>query len=163
MKVNNMEDNKSNKNLQNATKAKAITLLGSGMNKTDVANQLGISRDVIYDWLKDDDFVNAINLAIETSVNHLIKLLSRLDDKVIKTLERLLDSQNDALALKAVLGFIEARKSLGQLEHIYNRIHQLESMLLPKFKVVDKTHKELLEGATKCAEATNKLETMMGK
>lgn len=117
---------KIDKNLQNPTKNKAIQLLSAGVTKTEVANQLGISRDTIYDWLKDDAFRIAVNLAVDNNTKHLSNELAKLDNKAIDAIERALNHENVAIALKAALGFIEVRKSLNQIDNIYTRIEQLE-------------------------------------
>lgn len=147
------ENTKSDKTLQNSTKNKAIKLLSSGMSKTDVANQLGVSRDVIYNWLKDAKFRDAINIEIDTSTKLLSIELAKLDIKATQAIARALDSDNASLALKAALGFIEVRKNLSQIDNICGRIEQLEEVITPKHIVVDNTNRELAENAKKCINA----------
>lgn len=150
-----MSDIKSNKTLQKATKMKAIKLLSSGMSKTDVANELGISRDAIYDWLKDDEFRQAINIEIDTGTQQLSEKLAQLDINAINAIERSLNSDNEAIALKAALGFIEARKSLSQIDSICARLEVLEQIIQPKHHVVDCVVKESLK-STRTAVKTSK-------
>ena len=158
-----MNEFKSNKTLQKATKQKAIKLLSAGMSKTDVANELGISRDVIYDWLKSEEFRQAINIEIDTSTRQLSEKLSQLDTNAINAIERALNSNNDMIALKAALGFIEARKTLSQIDSICTRIEELEKSITPKHFIVDNTNKELLESAKICANSIKELGAIANK
>jgi predicted transcriptional regulator len=138
-----------NKNLHNPLQQKAIKLLSSGVSKTSVAEILGISRDTIYDWLKEEWFIKEINNTIDNNTRELGQMLSELDNKAIKAIERALDSNNEAIALKAALGFIDARKNLSQIDNIYDRIEMLESIIGDKYNITEYRFNKLVNGDKK--------------
>jgi uncharacterized protein YjcR len=82
---------------------KCIEMMLKGLKYTEIAEKLKCSRQSIYDWLKDDDFVKSLDKCrqeIKTSTNN--KVLSKIDTYVEK-IEQLADnSPSDTVKLNAL-------------------------------------------------------------
>lgn len=75
---------------------KAIGLLGAGMNKTDTAQECGISRETLHQWLRQDDFNAALrDLHRRQGRLSFSRALSLVDDALATLSEIMTDPEQD--------------------------------------------------------------------
>ena len=82
---------------------KCIEMILKGMKYTEISKKLPCSRESIYNWLKDDDFVLSLDKSrqeIKTQTNN--KILAKIDTYVEKIEELAENSQSDNVKLNAL-------------------------------------------------------------
>lgn len=82
---------------------KCIEMILKGMKYTEISKKLPCSRDSIYNWLKDADFVKALDTSrqeIKTSTNN--KVLAKVGTYIEKIEELADNSQSDNVKLNAL-------------------------------------------------------------
>lgn len=85
----------------------AATLIASGMAIQDVAGQLDIHRSTLWHWRQLETFEAYLNaLRSEAAQNTLGRLIS-LQSNALDTMSRIMESGNDATALKAACYVLE--------------------------------------------------------
>lgn len=67
----------------------AAIMLAEGKTKTEIATELKISRQTLYDWLKLDEFNEEVNHIITLSKDETEKRLTFNIDKYVKELEKI--------------------------------------------------------------------------
>ncbi len=88
---------------------KCIELILKGLKYTEISKDIPCSRQAIYDWLKDDDFMLALDNArqeIKTQANN--KILGKVDVYVSKIEELAFNSSSEKVKLDALTFLYEA-------------------------------------------------------
>lgn len=67
----------------------AAIMLAEGKSKTEIATELKISRQTLYDWLKLEEFNEEVNRIIKLSKDETEKRLTFNIDKYVKELENI--------------------------------------------------------------------------
>lgn len=111
---------------------KAIALLMAGKDKSAVAQEIGISRNTLYKWQKQENFRAALRKAEAALVSDIAGQLARLGSKAQSVLSEQMKEESSPQALsaaRAVLGFIPKFLELAQFEE---RLSALEEALEDK-------------------------------
>lgn len=67
----------------------AAIMLAEGKNRTEIARELKISRQTLYDWLKLDEFNEEVNRIVTLSKDETEKRLTFNIDKYVSELEKI--------------------------------------------------------------------------
>lgn len=67
----------------------AAIMLAEGKNKTEIATELKISRQTLYDWLKLEEFNEEVNHIVTLTKEETEKRLTFNIDKYVKELEKI--------------------------------------------------------------------------
>lgn len=102
---------------------KCIEMLLKGMKYTEISKKLPCSRDSIYNWLKDEDFILALDTSrqeIKTSTNN--KVLAKIGSYVEKIEQLAENSQSDNVKLNALTFLYESvmGKATSKIEQNIN-------------------------------------------
>lgn len=91
----------------NKKKLQAIDLIIEGkLNKKEIANILHVSRQTIYDWIKDSEFNQEFEIRRDEYINKCKNRLIYVLPKAMEALEKLLTDKNanaKFLAVKEIL------------------------------------------------------------
>ena len=98
----------------------AIHLLVSGLTDTEVAEQIGVSRQTVNQWKnQDDDFIYELNKQRSEIWNQFGDHYRSLIPKAIKVLEEGLDSEDPKMRLEV------ARLILGKFKLEPKPVHEI--------------------------------------
>lgn len=92
----------------------AAALLTSGLSVQEVADQLGIHRTTLWHWRKLETFHAYFNALRADAHSQTAEGIAALQLKAVETVERLLETGSDGIALRAaslVLETVQARPS----------------------------------------------------
>ena len=108
------------KNLTPRQRRALEALITSG-NVSDAAEKANVSRDTIYRWQKQPEFMAALNEAVSESISSLSRRLVNLGNKAIASLSLALTGKDVPVALQVraadiVLGRLLALRELHDLE-----------------------------------------------
>ena len=101
-----------------AKKLRAIDLLVQGKKIKDIAAELEVSPDAIYDWKKIAEFKNQLDLYREEIYQSLINRQMEVGHKAIDKLEELIESGNNRqrVQLDASIAILKQLPSAGAKE-----------------------------------------------
>lgn len=87
---------------------RAIILMARGLNISEVAKEVGVSEQTIYNWKRDDLFVSALRAETMSCLMDCRRSLGALAARAIETLADLLSSENPHVRLKAATSIMAA-------------------------------------------------------
>lgn len=89
---------------------KAIVLLISGKNKAQVAQEVGVTRETVSRWSRlDPQFMATYNQQMRDLVDSEIKEVLNLRRKAFDKIGELMDSDDEAIALKAATTIVKTK------------------------------------------------------
>ena len=95
----------------------------------NLCKEAGIDRDTYYKWIKDPAWVEAFEyhtkLAAEEARNYLKALYSKAAQKI----DKLLDSESEAIVLKAACAVLEYQFKYAEQDAIIKRVDQVMERL----------------------------------
>lgn len=94
----------------------AALLLVSGQSVQETADQLGVHRTTLWHWRNLETFQAYLNALRSDVRDEATEGIVALHQKAVGTVERMLDSENDATALRAAALVLEAARgrSVGE-------------------------------------------------
>lgn len=112
---------------------KAVILLAQGQSVTEVSDEIGVSRQAIYNWLSDDDYQRQVQDEKMLYMRLLSSRIVRVCDQALRHLEKVTEGDTDVtLARDADIRLKADRLALTQLRDLYEladhevRISRLE-------------------------------------
>ena len=113
---------------------KAVRALCSTGNVTQAAREVKVTRETLYQWMKDPRFQVALQEETAQGLDSLSRGMVDLGAKAFKTLRDALDDEQTSPAVKIkVAGMVLGRMSqLQELTNVENRITRLEKTLEDK-------------------------------
>jgi predicted transcriptional regulator len=101
-----------------AKKQKAIRLLVfTTKTKKEIAKELGITEQTLYNWLRDEEFNSFLRsetkLYLSYIRNFIFKKLSELLIKSFEVIEKSLSSQNESVRVKSAFNILNVYSNLG--------------------------------------------------
>ena len=134
--INNVSNPKPDNNPENPTlskkQLKAIPLILSARNLTEGANSARISRDTVYEWMKDPGFREEYERQSRELVEEGFQSLKGLTSDAVETLRKLLKSRQDAIKYKAATAIIDNTLRYIEAEEIAKRVAELERRINTK-------------------------------
>ena len=110
---------------------RSLLFLGSGFSITDTANELGVSRQTIYNWLQNKDFKKLLKEYREEVFQASIEQIKEMNYKAVMTLVNLLTRpMKDSERLKVVKYIIDTNLKLMSEEKLkmeYSKKEETES------------------------------------
>ena len=79
-------------------KLKTIELLAQGIHYTDISKQVGVSRQTIYDWLKDEEFKAELDRWRQEFINCTRSIFAFNAPKAARKIVKQIDSSNEKIA-----------------------------------------------------------------
>ena len=120
-----------NKGTSSVVAVKSLCLLSGGFSITDTANELGVSRQTIYNWLQNNDFKKLLSECKEIIFQSSIAQIKEMNYKAVNTLAFLLNRpQRDTEKLKVVKYIIDTNLKLMSEEKLkmeYSKKEKTES------------------------------------
>ena len=108
---------------QKGKQEQVITLLLAGKTQKDAATEVGVAEETVSRWMKGNaDFVATLNARRRELWGANAQRLRSLAGKAIKTLEGLLESENEAMQLRAASEILKA-VSLASVEPPSSQTH----------------------------------------
>ena len=106
----------------------ALRLLVSQPSITTAADGAGVSERTVYRWLDDPEFKQALNVALDQSIDAAARGLLGLTQKAIQTIECVIDDPDlhPSIRLKAAELDISNTLKLVELRNLAQRIAALE-------------------------------------
>lgn len=87
---------------------KAINMLFEGMDKTRIAEELGISRTTLYKWFKDDDFIAERHRREQEFCKNALSDLKGNAKKLLDEVEKLAyTADSEAIRLQALQSLLD--------------------------------------------------------
>ena len=110
---------------------RSLLFLGSGFSITDTANELGVSRQTIYNWLQNKDFKKLLKEYREEAFQASIEQIREMNYRAVMTLVGLLTRpMKDSEKLKVVKYIIDTNLKLMSEEKLkmeYSKKEKTES------------------------------------
>jgi transposase len=116
----------------NNRQLKAIPLLIGCDTVEDAARKTGVSKGTLYEWMKKDEFNNAVSSARKKLLDKAMNKLMSASMKAVITLEKLLDAESESVrraAANDVLGHILKYRELSEIE---DRLETVEKIVLER-------------------------------
>jgi len=116
----------------NPKQAKAIPILLSADCIEVAAKQVGVTKNTIYSWLKQQDFKQALSEARKKLLDKALDKLTGISMKAVNTLEQLLNAESEAVrraAANDVLGHAIKYKEVAEIEA---RLESVEKIILER-------------------------------
>src|SRR3989442_12236851 len=95
----------------------------------DAAKAAQVSKTTLYAWLKEEDFLAALEEARQEQSRDALAFLRACLLRAVKRLSDLLDSQNEAIAHRAATTLLDHGLKAIALEDQEQRIAELEARL----------------------------------
>lgn len=111
---------------------RALSVLAVQPNYSKAAEELGIGRDQIYNWLKDDDFRQEVDKLRTSLVDEAISSLKSSVKNAAQVLSDLLDDDNPQVRRAAANDIINHVAKFIEYKDIDKRLKELESYALKK-------------------------------
>lgn len=116
----------------NNRQLKAIPILIGCDTVEGAAKEAGISKNTLYTWMQQQEFSDAVSAARRKLFDKAMNKLLTISMKSVLTLEKLLDSQSDAVrraAANDILGHALKYKELNEIEE---RLDSVEKIVLER-------------------------------
>lgn len=90
-------------------KLEAIELLVDGVEtKKDIAEQIGVSRTTLYDWLKDPEFLLELGKSEQAAKHFTQQKINRKKDRLVEIIHEIAESSaNDMARLNAAKDLLD--------------------------------------------------------
>lgn len=89
-------------------KASVVDILAAGGSLEDVQKATGVEAETVRAWLRDADFVAALNVRTNEVRDAHLERLRAMVPKALDTLEGLLESQDEAVRLRVASYVLKA-------------------------------------------------------
>jgi len=89
-------------------KASVVDILAAGGSLEDVQKATGVEAETVRTWLRDADFVAALNVRTNEVRDAQVERLRAMVPKALDTLEGLLESQDEAVRLRVASYVLKA-------------------------------------------------------
>ena len=96
-------------------KREAISLMLAGKTVTEVAETVGVTRQTIWNWKRDEDFNHDIVEAGESILADHTSAVAKLVDEAIVAMSELLKSNDESMKFKVAMTVLNAAKNWGEL------------------------------------------------
>jgi transposase-like protein len=116
----------------NNRQLKAIPILIGCDTVEDAARQIGVTKSTLYEWMKHDEFNQAITSARKKLLDKAMNKLMNTSMKAVITLEKLLDADSESVrraAANDVLGHVLKYRGLMEIEE---RLETVEKIVLER-------------------------------
>lgn len=109
---------------------KAIEALLAGKSVVDAANDVGVSRQAVFDWLKQTAFIDELQTRQRQAVNGAVRKLGNALDKSVDTVINLSEKAVDEnTKLRAALAIPDLLRDLQSHYEFDQRITEVEKKL----------------------------------
>ena len=96
-------------------KREAVSLFLAGKTETEVAEEIGVSRQTIWNWKRDEDFNHDIVEAGESILADHASAVAKLVDEAIVAMSELLKSNDESMKFKVAMTVLNTAKNWGHL------------------------------------------------
>ena len=96
-------------------KREAVSLFLAGKTVTEVAEEIGVSRQTIWNWKRDEDFNHDIVEAGESILADHTSAVAKLVDEAIVAMSELLKSNDESMKFKVAMTVLNTAKKWGEL------------------------------------------------
>ena len=116
----------------NNRQLKAIPLLISCDSTEEAAQQAGVAKTTIYQWLKQEEFNLALASARKKLLDRAMHKIINVSMKAVLTLEKLLDAESEAVRRAAANDVLGHALKYQELSEIEERLETVEKIVLER-------------------------------
>ena len=108
----------------NPKQLQAVILLASAKSVRETSKLLGISEQTIHLWKRDPEFISLLKTETKAHIENCRMWTATLVQKAIETLGDLLESESDAVRLKAVTEVLKANNldKINEENHLWREV-----------------------------------------
>lgn len=99
-------------------KREAISLMLTGKSDTEVAEAIGVSRQTIWKWKRNEDFNHDIVEAGELILAEHTSAVAKLVDEAVVTMSELLKSDDESMKFRVAMTVLNSAKNWGELRPV---------------------------------------------
>ena len=108
---------------------KAVILLAHGKSVTEVSDEIGVTRQTIYNWLSEDDYKRQVQDKRSLLIESISSRMASVCDNALRHLEKVTsdDDLDDEIRLKADRLVLSRLRDLYELADHEARLTRLEN------------------------------------
>lgn len=110
----------------------AIPMLISCDTVEDAARKSGVSKGTLYDWMKKEEFTQAIASARKKLLDKAMNKLTSVSLEAVLTLEKLLNAESESVRRSAANDILSHALKYREMSEIEDRLVSVEKMVLEK-------------------------------
>ncbi len=110
-------------------RARAALLLAGGMSIVKAATSIGVDEKTIRRWDKDQEFTNQVNALRGELLARGMGVLVKTSTKAAMTLRKLLNSECEAIRLRAAVAILSAGSDLRRTVDQDQEIRELQATI----------------------------------